>query len=106
MAVRPTTSDLIAWLGLGTQLSAQDDASLNDAVNVALSAIERRVTIPDEYPDEVRLAVIITAARLYKRRMTPEGVAGFGDLGVVRVSAIDMDVEQMIDPFLTLTGFF
>lgn len=106
MADRPTPSDLIVWLGLGTQLNDQDQSALSDAVDTAIEAIEGRVSYADVYPTPIRLAVMMTAARLYKRRGTPEGYTPGGELGVIRVSSIDQDVEALIDPYLTLTGFF
>ena len=51
-------------------------------------------------PDPVNYACIIQASRLWKRLDSPLGVAGFGDMGVVRVStALDADVRQLIDPY-------
>jgi hypothetical protein len=39
------------------------------------------------------------AMRLYKRMDSPLGVAGIGDIGVIRVSRIDPDIDAMISPF-------
>lgn len=105
MAARPTSVDLIAWLGLGTQLSDQDTTALNDAIATAVDVVESRVSFTDEYPTAVRLAVLITGARYYQRRFTPGGTIS-NDFGVIRVNGIDQDVENLIDLFLTLTGFF
>jgi hypothetical protein len=49
-------------------------------------------------PDEVSQATLITAARLFRRKGSPEGVAGFGDMGVVRVPKLDPDVQAMLQP--------
>lgn len=50
-------------------------------------------------PTAVKQATIIMASRLYKRNDSPLGVAGFGDIGVVRVGKLDPDVEALIYPF-------
>ena len=51
-------------------------------------------------PMSIKQATIIQASRIYKRLDSPLGVAGFGDLGVVRVgSKLDPDVAQLVDSF-------
>lgn len=53
-------------------------------------------------PTAIRQATIILASRIFRRNDSPLGVAGFGDIGVVRVSKLDPDVEAMIMPFKKL----
>lgn len=51
-------------------------------------------------PDGVRQACIIQSSRLFARYDSPLGVAGFGDLGVIRVGTrIDPDVQMLLDPY-------
>lgn len=51
-------------------------------------------------PMSIKQATIIQASRIYKRLDSPLGVAGFGELGVVRVgSKLDPDVAQLVDSF-------
>jgi hypothetical protein len=50
-------------------------------------------------PMSIKQATILMASRLYKRNDSPLGVAGFGEIGVVRVSRLDPDVEALISPF-------
>lgn len=50
-------------------------------------------------PTAIKQATILLAQRQYKRYDSPLGVAGFGDVGVIRVSRIDPDVVAMIAPF-------
>lgn len=51
-------------------------------------------------PKVVEQATIIQASRLFKRLDSPLGVAGFGDMGVMRVSrSIDPDVAMLVDPY-------
>jgi hypothetical protein len=51
-------------------------------------------------PDEIEQATALYAARLYRRKDSPQGVIGGGDFGPVRVSRIDPDVEALIAPFV------
>ncbi len=55
-------------------------------------------------PDEVAQAAQLQAARLYRRKDSPEGVAGSAEWGLVRVPHLDPDVRAMIDPYV-LPGF-
>ena len=50
-------------------------------------------------PMAIRQATIISALRVYKRLDSPLGIAGFGDLGAVRVSRVDPDIAAMVAPF-------
>ena len=52
-------------------------------------------------PAEVTEAALIKAARLFHRKDSPQGVAGFGDFGVVRITrAQDPDVADLLGPFV------
>lgn len=55
-------------------------------------------------PDDVAEAALIQAARLYRRKDSPEGVTGSAEWGVVRLSRRDPDVWNLIEPFI-LPGF-
>lgn len=51
-------------------------------------------------PDQVNEACILRAASLFKRRESIDGVSGFGDFGVVRISGrMDPDVAALLNPF-------
>lgn len=50
-------------------------------------------------PMAVQQATIIAALRTYKRLDSPLGIAGFGDMGAVRVTRVDPDVQAMLAPF-------
>ena len=51
-------------------------------------------------PIAVKQACIIQASRIFKRLDSPLGVAGFGDLGAIRVSSqLDPDVAQLVMPY-------
>ena len=61
---------------------------LRRALDVATAWVQERVTATGFDTPEVQEAIILFASRLYKRRQSPEGVAGWGDLGVVRILAV------------------
>lgn len=50
-------------------------------------------------PVQITQACVIQASRLYKRADSPLGVAGFGDMGAIRVGKVDPDVAMLIRPF-------
>lgn len=51
-------------------------------------------------PAPVTEAVLLLASRLYARRSSPTGVAGFGDYGVVRVSSTDVDATGLLSGYV------
>jgi hypothetical protein len=57
-------------------------------------------------PIAIKQACVIQASRIYKRLDSPLGVAGFGDLGAIRVGrALDPDVEQLVMPYRIMRTF-
>jgi hypothetical protein len=57
-------------------------------------------------PIAIKQATIIQSSRLYKRLDSPLGVAGFGDMGAIRVGRyLDPDVEQLAMPFKIMRNF-
>lgn len=50
-------------------------------------------------PIAIKQATLMLAQRQFKRYDSPLGVTGFGELGVIRVSRIDPDVESLVAPF-------
>lgn len=51
-------------------------------------------------PAQIQQANLLRSARLFKRRESPDGVAGAGDFGVVRVGRYDPDYDGLIEPFI------
>jgi Phage gp6-like head-tail connector protein len=76
--------------------STQNDASLSRALEAASDWVESRVYPESVRAPEVRQAVLLLASRLYKRRNSPDGVAGWDDGGAVRILRVDPDVERLI----------
>lgn len=59
-----------------------------------------------QVPTAIKQATIIQASRLFKRLDSPLGVAGFGDMGAIRVGRyLDPDVEQLAMPFRIMRNF-
>lgn len=56
-------------------------------------------------PASVSQAAVIQGSRIFTRLQSPLGIAGFGDMGVVRVSRqLDPDVAQLVEPFRKMRG--
>lgn len=51
-------------------------------------------------PDSINEACLFMAQRLFKRKDSPEGVAGLSELGLVRVLARDPDYLALIDDYV------
>jgi hypothetical protein len=90
----------------------QADPQLGWLITVATAWVDERVyPDPDQIPGvrhaPVVEAILILASRLYARRNTPEGVAGWPELGVTRVVAEDPDLAVLLERHedYTRTGF-
>lgn len=55
-------------------------------------------------PSKIDQATLIRAQRLYRRKDSPEGVAGFNELGVVRIGRYDPDYDKLIGSFVKNGG--
>lgn len=55
-------------------------------------------------PVDIKQATILLAMRQFKRYDSPLGVAGFGDIGAIRVGRIDPDVDALIHPFKKISA--
>ncbi len=82
---------------------------LRPAAGVTYSPFTATTTVTARWgwpsvPDEVTSAAALLAARLYRRKDSPQGVIGSADWGAVRVGRVDPDVEALIS-HLILPGF-
>jgi len=87
---------------LGT-VSNVNNTNLERALTAATAWVRERVYPARFDDDETQEAVVLIASRLYKRRNSPEGVAGWGDLGVVRIVASDPDINRLLEHKLDMT---
>jgi hypothetical protein len=55
-------------------------------------------------PVAIKQATILLAMRQFKRYDSPLGVAGFGDLGAIRVGKLDPDVDALVMPYKKVTA--
>lgn len=53
----------------------------------------------DATPVAIRQAAVLLSSRIFKRNDSPGGVMGFGDIGIVRISRFDPDIERLIQPY-------
>lgn len=51
-------------------------------------------------PEEIGMATLLLASRLYLRQDSPEGVLRSADFGSLRVSRWDPDVEALVGPYV------
>lgn len=56
------------------------------------------IEVPVDVEDLVQAIVLLTG-RYLARQNSPDGLVGMGDLGVMRVSAVDRDVQSLIAPY-------
>lgn len=117
-----TSTGLIVELGRGTSWTTVDSNSydlLPENAEVDGKAIEtllrvngcwplwgpQRIRVTAKWgwpavPEEIHNATVLLASRLFRRKDSPEGIKGFADLGVVRVSRYDPDYDNLIAPFV------
>ncbi len=111
--------DIATTEGLTIDGTAFDPASVETSregwpiTSLALSAfsfiISRFIVVVADWgwpaiPEPIAEATLLLANRRFMRRDSPEGVAGWGDQGVVRVSRFDPDIEDLVDAYV-LDGF-
>lgn len=98
----PATLDLVK-----AQLSttdALDDTAIN-AIVTAVNQVVRRLPVAEvavDQPDwsqagHVVAGAVMLAARLHRRRNSPDGVAVMGDLGPLYVQRNDPDVAMLLE---------
>ena len=69
--------------------------TFNEIENIDMITGRLRASVPDD----IVQACLILSTRLFKRKDSPEGVAGFADFGAVRLSRMDPDVQALLNPF-------
>ena len=56
-------------------------------------------------PTVITQATVLQSSRIFTRLQSPLGVAGFGEMGVVRVTrALDPDVAALVEPYWRIVG--
>ena len=104
MATWPDIGALREYVG---EVNEDQEAVLQGSLDSAIAYIGWRcdgeleqdtVDYEEIVPANLQEATKMLASRLFRRRLSPEGVAGFGDFGAVRVVAKDPDIEALITP--------
>jgi len=94
----PLSADLPTLRRMMGVTSVKDDELLQIALDVAWAWVLGRIMAGHETEPTVHYAVLLLAARYYKRRQSPEGAAGFGGEGlVVRILNSDPDVRALLE---------
>lgn len=106
MTTWPTASNLVAHM---QHPNTPDGDSVDAAVGAANAhLIERTIfgasteETPAEIHEDVHLAALLLAAKLYARRNSPDGVAGGADFGPYHITRTDPDVVTLIKPHLRI----
>lgn len=82
-----------------TRIRPQEDGYWPTSFSRATVRVEATYGWP-AVPDAVREATILQASRLFTRLDSPLGIAGFGDMGAMRVSFRgDPDVAMLLSPY-------
>jgi len=56
-------------------------------------------------PTVITQATVLQSSRIFTRLQSPLGIAGFGEMGVVRVTrALDPDVAALVEPYRRIVG--
>lgn len=85
----PNLGDPIEWIGVA-------NLSLIGMDSVQVTARWGWPTIPSQ----IEMAARLLAARLYRRKDSPQGVITSADWGAVRVSRTDPDIHALLFPFM------
>lgn len=104
-------TEALAWLGVNVQAASGPDVDaatlVAPAVRSFVESIPGLPTVPGIDPvtlepvtvwaDKVKLGAVMLAARLVRRRNSPQGIAAFTEAGgAAYVSRIDPDVAQLL----------
>lgn len=114
-----STSGLIVEVGAGTIFNAVSDVETWPTNAIARRQAITGLFIPGRWgsrqvrvtarwgwpyvPDVVEQATLIQAARLYRRKDSPEGVLGSAEWGIIRMPRLDPDVVALVST-LVLPG--
>lgn len=87
----PNLGEPITWLGVPNAMLGQTIDSIQVTARWGWPTI----------PSQIEMATRLLAARLYRRKDSPQGVITSADWGAVRVSRTDPDVHALLFPFMT-----
>lgn len=82
-----------------THIRAVGDFTFSDVGGEATVQVTGVFGYGTAIPTDIKQACNLLAIRQFKRYDSPLGVAGFGDIGVVRVSRVDPDIDALLAPY-------
>lgn len=94
-----TVEDVKDHLGL-PQADTYDDQALAKATAAANDLVvtyRPDMATVDPWPARVIQAGVLWAARLYGRRNSVEGLAGFQDIGAIPITRVDPDIQALLE---------
>lgn len=96
-----TTADVADWLELGTltgsKLTLMQRVVDAVVVHVRKHYVDPVTLTPPESDADWKLAQTMIAARYWKRKVSPEGVISFDELGPIRIGRVDADAAALLD---------
>lgn len=99
----PTVSDLRAWMGKADSINDSDPTVVNVlpvALAGAIAYVETHYDlVSGDYDDGLTLGTLMLAARWVGRASSANGIVGFDDYGVVRITRNDTDISMILDPY-------
>ncbi len=97
--------DLTEFRAFIGAVSVSDDEGLKQSLDAARAHIFTYIYTDAQDELAVDEAVLLLASRLWKRRQSPEGTAGFGGDGVVvRILARDPDIDKLLERYQDMTN--
>lgn len=96
-----TTTDVADWLELGT-LTGGKLALMQRVVDAVVVYVKKHYVdpttlVPAQSDADWKLAQTMIAARYWKRKVSPEGVISFDELGPIRIGRVDADAAALLD---------
>lgn len=102
----PAGPDLAAWLGT-PGLSAEASALVDELVAETSEWISERTCLPmfvddvaTKIPKPVRRSILLYSAKFYRRKDSPDGIAGQTQVGIIRTGRWDSDAESLLAIYL------
>jgi hypothetical protein len=89
--------DLDAVRGAMGTVSNVSNTNIDRALKATQKYVKDRVYPTTYDDDDTQYAILMGTIRLYKRLGSPEGVAGWSDLGVVRILGSDPDIARLLE---------
>lgn len=110
MSTFTSSSQIVTFLGLSAPEATNKSALLTQCAATANEILTKRLPTvvgvdPLTLQESVKYAATLQAARYFRRSQSPEGTALLGSDSVVRVAGVDADVERLLQPYMSYTGF-